>query len=697
MVISEKPTAAKKIAHALDESGAPQEIKRGKTSYFQCKRGANDLLVVHALGHLYELKQTEKGWKYPRLETEWVPRYEVDKKAKNVKPIISLIKKLSKEAEVFVVATDYDIEGSLIGYLTLKYACRTNPEDAQRMRFSTLTKNELQMAFDEQLGGLDFQMIESGHVRHEIDWLYGINLTRALTLAIKKAAGWFKIVSTGRVQGPTLTFVAERDQEVNVFVPLPYWIIVANGLYQGLELELEYSEKRIERKEKAEAVVADVKGKTATVQNVKKRKISQPALPPFNLSSLQSEAYRHFGFKPSRTLAVAQKLYLDALISYPRTSSEKIPESVDTKSILDSLGKMRNYKSIVQAILDSGKLVPRQGKKSDPAHPAIHPTGEKAERRLSSAEKKVYDLVVRRFLAAFGEDSIRETIRADLQCEEHIFYLRGIKTLKPGWTDFYGEYASREERELPRLTVGNQLQITSVENEEKTTSPPARYNPSSLLKMLERESLGTKATRSGIVDSLKSRGYTLNDRFEMSNLGYAAYETLQRYVPQLLSTEFTRGLEEQMERIQGRERSREQVLTSAKNDLLNLLESFKEREGEIGQALVAGLKRFWKEKEEIGPCPKCGSGTLLIIRSPKTGKRFVGCSNYRETGCDQTYPLPQKGSIQPLDKKCEYCGHPMLRVISRGRSWETCVNWADCPGRQDDLKELERRRKKNDQ
>lgn len=688
--------AAKKIADALDESGAPQEIKKGKISYFQCIRGNDVLLVVYALGHLYELKQTKKGWKYPRLETEWVPKYEVDKKAKNVKPIISLIKKLSKEVERYVVATDYDVEGSLIGYLTLRYACKSDAANAQRMRFSTLTKRDLQVSYDEQLSSLDLPMIESGHVRHEIDWLYGINLTRALTLAIKNASGWFKIVSTGRVQGPTLAFVAERDQEVNVFVPLPYWIIGTTGLYEGTELELEYSRKRIDQKTEAEKIVTAVKGRTAVVQDIKKREISQSAPPPFNLSSLQSEAYRHFGFKPSRTLAIAQKLYLDALISYPRTSSQRIPESVDVKTILELLEKMRNYRSIVKTIVTAGNLVPQQGEKSDPAHPAIHPTGEKATRKLTSAEKQLYDLVVRRFLAAFGENSVRQSIRADVHCEDHVFYLRGIKTLIEGWTEFYGQYASREERELPPLAVGSKIEIAFVQDEEKRTPPPSRYNPSSLLKTLEREKLGTKATRSGIVDSLKSRGYVLNERFEMSTLGYAAYETLQRYIPELLSTDFTRRLEQQMEEIQEEGCSREQVLTNAKKELAGLLKTFSEQEERIGQDLVAGLKRYWREKEEIGACPKCDDGTLLIIRSPKSGKRFVGCSNYRKTGCDQTYPLPQKGLIQPLEEKCEYCGHAMLKVSSRRRSWETCVNWADCPGRQEDLEELEKRRKGSD-
>ncbi|MFW9770461.1 MAG: toprim domain-containing protein, partial [Candidatus Thorarchaeota archaeon] len=178
MIITEKPTAAKRIASALAENHSPQEVKKRGASYFLCTRGSDELLVVYALGHLFELKQKVKGWTYPRLETNWVPRYEVEKKATQVKPIINLIKKLSADVDSFVVATDFDIEGSLIGYLTLKYACEADPNNAHRMIFSSLTDRDVESAYETMSDSLDFPMIESGQVRHEVDWLFGINLTR---------------------------------------------------------------------------------------------------------------------------------------------------------------------------------------------------------------------------------------------------------------------------------------------------------------------------------------------------------------------------------------------------------------------------------------------------------------------------------------------------------------------------------------
>jgi len=560
------------------------------------------------------------------------------------------------------------------------------------MIFSTLTEAEIEHAFKSMSNTLDFPMIEAGHVRHEVDWLYGINLTRALTLAIKNTSGWFKIVSTGRVQGPTLSYVVEREQKINVFVPHPFWVIHAKSVHGGSEIELEYSKKRIDTKSDAERIVNALDGATAFVDSINSRTTTQQPHPPFNLSTLQSEAYRHFGFKPSRTLAIAQALYLDALISYPRTNSERLPPSLNLLEILNNLGKMKDYSSMVSRVLQAGHLNPVQGQKSDPAHPAIHPTGSKATRRLTPSEKKIYDLIVRRFLALFGEAAVKEHLRADIRHDEHLLHLRGLRVLKPGWMDFYGVYARTSEKELPKLSEGESLLLGSVRCENKYTQAPPRFNPASLLKLLERENLGTKATRAGIVDSIKSRGYTINDNFELSTLGYALYETLERYIPDILSPELTRQLEREMDEIQQETKIRDNVLSKAKEELLELLENFKSQEDEIGIDLVNGLQRYWKSKEELGACPKCGEGTLRVIRSSKTGKRFVGCSNYSEGKCDQTFPLPQKGDLSPLDERCPYCGYQMFQVISGRRKWETCVNWANCSGRKNELKALEERR-----
>jgi DNA topoisomerase-1 len=410
------------------------------------------------------------------------------------------------------------------------------------------------------------------------------------------------------------------------------------------------------------------------------------------LSDLQTEAYRHFGFRPSRTLAVAQKLYLDALISYPRTSSQKLPLSLDIKGILNGLQQLTRFGPLVRRLLQQSQLTPARGEKDDPAHPAIHPTGVRPTEELTPSDKKVFDLIVHRFLASLGEAAVKKTIRVEISCGKHLFFMRGAIVVKTGWMEFYGPFARLEERTLPPLGKGDEIHLTSVSVDEKYTSPPPRFNPSSLLRLLEEENLGTKATRSEIIDSIGSRGYTSGDRFELSALGYAAYETLQQYVPTLLSADMTRMLEDKMEEIQQGLSHRESVLSGAKNNLLALLDNIRSQEDTIGQALVKGLQRYWREEQEIGPCPVCRNGTLAVVYSPKSGKRFIGCSNHGNGTCDTTFPLPQKGKIIPLDRPCPHCGYRMIKIMSGRRGWDTCINWANCPGRKEELKAIAEKR-----
>jgi DNA topoisomerase-1 len=193
---------------------------------------------------------------------------------------------------------------------------------------------------------------------------------------------------------------------------------------------------------------------------------------------------------------------------------------------------------------------------------------------------------------------------------------------------------------------------------------------------------------------VKSRGYTQGDNFELSTLGYAVFETLAQFMPDVLSSDMTRKLEIEMENIQEGTIDRGSVIDRTKAHLLIILEEFKNKEEQIGETLVKGLQRYWKDTEELGNCPTCGDGILRVVRSPKSGKRFVGCSNYKERTCDQTFPLPQKGLIKPLDSVCPHCNHRMIKIVSGKRAWTTCINWAKCPGRQDDLKALDNRRNK---
>jgi DNA topoisomerase-1 len=422
LIITEKPDAAKRIAQALDAKHAPTENRGRGTPYYTVKRDKN-IIVVPALGHLYTVAQEKKGrGHYPVFSYKWIPRHLADKKAKHVRVVLETISKLAEKADAFIDACDYDIEGSLIGYNILKHACNKREDRAKRMKYSTLTQDELEKAYQRLQPHLDFALIESGMTRHEVDWLYGINLTRALTTAAKNATGRYATLSTGRVQGPTLKFIAEREEQIRTHVPTPYWQLQAKLRIGKQTFLAQYEKARIETQEEAQQILSECKGNDGQVTQVKTRILRQAPPVPFDLGTLQGEAYRLFGYMPHRTLQIAQQLYVSAIISYPRTSSQKLPSSIDYPAILRNLGRVPAYRNLIREILIRPDITPHQGSREDSAHPAIYPTGY-LPKTATGQENRIFDLIVRRFLAVFGEPALKQKTLVTLGINKHRFHL----------------------------------------------------------------------------------------------------------------------------------------------------------------------------------------------------------------------------------------------------------------------------------
>ena len=681
LVVCEKPTAAKRIAEALDERGKPRASRERNVPYYVARYGDSELVVVSALGHLFTLTQSRGSWTYPVFDIKWVPAYTVDKGSRT-RNFVEVIGKLSAGVGEYISACDYDIEGSLIAYTILRYICgEESIKRARRMRFSTLTKRDLQRAFKERTPTLDFPIIYAGKARHEVDFLFGINLSRALTLSVKNATGYYQTLSIGRVQGPSLNFIKEREVEIRTFVPEPYWVIEAEAEIEGKKYPLEYSVQKIYRKSEMDEIFEACKGAEGIIKEINSRRIIQKPPTPFSLGDLQREAYSLFKYSPRVTLSAAEQLYLSALVSYPRTSSQRIPSSIDIEGILKDLSQKRDYRKLAEKLLSRPGLKPQQGKKDDPAHPAIHPTGNLPEKRLSRVQSRVFDLVVRRFMAALGDPAVLRSVRADVDINGYLFYLRGRQTERLGWMEFYGPYLRRREVVLPPLRVGQAVAISRLEGVDKFTSPPARFNPSSLLKLMEEVEIGTKATRTDIIETLFKRGYVLGESVNMTDLGFSIVETIARYCPEILSVEMTRRLERDMEFIQLGKKTAEEVVAEAVEALKPILEEFKAKEKLIGVELNAALRVSRAKANILGPCPACETGVLRIIKSRSTGKRFAGCSNYFNGTCRTSYPLPQAGKIEPLGKSCPACGAPIIRVLRRGKRPMTfCINF-DCPAK----------------
>ncbi|MFN4133723.1 MAG: DNA topoisomerase I, partial [Candidatus Hadarchaeales archaeon] len=631
---------------------------------------------------------------------EWVPSYVADRKAARTKPFIDAMRELAKDASDYINACDFDIEGSVIAYNILKNLCGEEAvEKAKRMKFSTLTAEELRRAYENLMPKLDFEMIDAGLTRHTIDWYWGMNVSRAMSAAVEAVGRKFTKLSAGRVQTPTLKILADREKEIQAFKPTPYWLVRLILHIGTSDFEAEHSTERFWSRGEAEKVVAACKGKRAIVKKIEARTYQRMPPHPFDLGSLQSEAYRCFGYTPMRTQQIAQDLYLAGAISYPRTSSQKLPPSIGYAAVIEKLGEISTqYREIANELLKMPALVPREGPKTDPAHPSIYPTGEKVE-GLKGPHAKIYDLIVRRFFSVFGKPAVIRGERADIDVGGQLFHLHGRRIVDEGWLKYYGKYGGTEEKVLPGMKEGQEIEVKDVVLEEKETQPPPRYNPASLVKKMEERNLGTKATRGEIVQTLYSRNYISGSQISVTELGMEVVNTLEKYCPEIVSEELTARLETEMERIQEGKIEGKEIIAKARLELDRILEKFKNKQMDIGRDLAQAVSLAIAKQYVLGRCQACG-GELRILRSKKTHKRFAGCANYPE--CRQAFPLPQRGAIIPLGKNCEKCGAPVIQVSSPGRrpyrmcldpSCETKASWKKQSDNFNSANPVENRRK----
>ena len=676
LIITEKPQAATKIADALGKS-KKQNLKG--VPYYEVNRDGKQILVACAVGHLFTLKQTVTGYENPVFEIKWVPNF-IAKKGDFTKKYYDAILNLVKKAGSITIATDYDVEGEVIGFNIVKYLC--NQPDANRMKFSTLTPKEIDESYENKFQSIDWGQAIAGETRHYLDWFYGINLSRALMNAIK-TTGRFKIMSIGRVQGPTLNLIVKKERDIQAFEPRPYWQIFIKILHPetGQEIELKHN-KDIFDKTLLEKF-KELKGQTSKAVTKKTTQKLQPN-PPFNLTSLQTEAYRVHGITPAETLRIAQSLYLNGLISYPRTSSQKLPTSINYKTILNQLAQ--EYK--VQDLIKRDK--PIEGKKSDPAHPSIYPTGQKMI--LSGSEEKLYNLIVKRFLSLFCEDAEIDKKNISLDINNLRFSTRGEEIKKPSWLKIYPHQI--KEKAIP--DIDGEVKITDVRFEEKETQPPKRFTQASIISELEKKDLGTKATRSSILETLYGRNYVREKSIEATELGMSLIKTLEDYSPIIIDESLTREFEKEMESIRKSKKTpyekQKKIIEKAKELIQKIFQDFEKHKEKIGQELLkANIEQIEHQKIEnrIMTCPKCQKGHLIINYSKKTKRQFVSCDAYPD--CTNTFSLPPNSLIKKTDQVCEECNFPKLMALRKGKKpWIFCFN-PECPSNKERIEEYRKK------
>ena len=716
LIVTEKNDAAGQIARLLSDSGKPKADKVYDTPVYRFRRGGEDCVTIGLRGHILqpdfppELKfNDEEGWFGVTAEGEVLPadvpdglaRPPYDTKRKPYlkdgidikgwkiaslpylvwapiektpaeKGIIRSLKNLAKKADSVVIGTDFDREGELIGSDALRQIREVAPDvPVSRARYSAFTKAEIDHAFN-NLVELDQDLADAGESRQYIDLIWGAVLTRYLTTA--RFSGFGNTRSAGRVQTPTLALVVERERERMAFKPEDYWVISGEASHGEEEpFKVSHTTARFWDKDAADAAYANVVGaKEARVTAVERKSRTQRPPAPFNTTSLQAAAAAE-GISPARTMRLAESLYMDGLISYPRVDNTVYPSSLDLKDCVRTISKVPQYAPTCKALLSQPKLTATRGKQETTDHPPIYPTGAADPEKLQPAAWKLYNLIARRFLATLMGPATIEGTKVTFDVNGEPFQASGNVLANPGFRSIY-PYGLKKDDQLPELHEGDVCDVQKMDLLAKQTEPPARYSQGKLIQEMEKRGLGTKSTRASIIDTLYQRKYLKNDPCEPSQLGMAIIDALNTYAPRITTPEMTSELEDDMTKVAEGTDTQTQVVTHSRALLAGMMDGLIEHTEDLSEAIADAVTADAK----IGVCPTCGRD-LVVKTSAKTRGSFAGCMGWPD--CDVTYPLPQ-GRIEALEGEaavCPDCGAPRIKVQPfRQKAYETCINPA-CP------------------
>jgi DNA topoisomerase-3 len=694
LVIAEKPSVGRDLASALDgpfqrrkledikpkrsrkkaDDDTNEEVveKAKSTSKSRTRDEAvflesDDYVITWAVGHLVQLAEPEeydekwKRWRMADLPIVPPDGFKLVPRDAKSKKQLKLIETLLKRDDIdrIINACDAGREGELIFAYVYESVfgesatSKDAPKPVKRLWISSMTKTAIRDGFEKLRPGTQMQHLEdAARSRSEADWLVGMNATRAATIRGRAWVGG--VVSLGRVQTPTLAMIVKREREIQAFVPEPYRLVhgTFQPPYQGLWLEGD--ETRIFGDlERADRIVAKVSGQDGTIEKIERKEQSERAPLLYDLTSLQRDANRRYGFSARRTLQAAQSLYeAKKAITYPRTSSrflsgDMVPQLKPTAATLQPVGE---YRAAAEYVLGLDQLplqrVVNDAKVDD--HHAIIPTDiDHDMEALTPDERRVFDLVARRFLAVFHPPARYARTTVITNVEEERFRTRGKVTLEAGWRAVYGVEPDQERQsedeaeggEIPVLQEGQTVRCIAAEIEEKMTRPPPRYTEATLLSAMEtagkliddeelreamkQSGLGTPATRAETIETLIRREYIerVGKDLQATPKGIQVVTMLEEH--KLTSPELTGDWEHKLSDIEHGRGNRDTFMKG-------IADFAKET---VDQIAALDKEKLRPERVELGLCPRCGAETGEIIRE---NSKAYGCTSWKsreEVGC----------------------------------------------------------------
>jgi len=657
LIVAEKNISARRIAQILAGEKNVTEKKDAGVSVYQY----SDTITIGLRGHVVEI-DFEPGYRNWRSESA-TPRHLIDAKTIKVpteKRIVSLLQKLARQADRVTIATDFDTEGELIGkeaFELIRLASKTVPVD--RVRFSAITPQEITAAFSHATE-LDFALAAAGEARQVVDLMWGASLTRFISLAARR--GGQNILSVGRVQSPTLAMIVDREKEIELFVPEKYWQLALLTTKGDETVEARHTHGRF--KDKAEAERArDLTCEPLVVTGIREGTKVDRSPSPFDTTGFIVAAAR-LGYSAANAMRIAEDLYMNGFISYPRTDNTVYPASLNLNGILQAL-KNSLFAKDVEWIQKNRRAVPTRGKKSSTDHPPIHPTAPATRELLGNDAFPLYELVLRRFLATLAPDAQWQTLKVLFGAGGEDYTATGGRLLEPGWHAVY-PFSEAKETILPPFAVGEQLPIKNIIFEEKETQPPARYTQSKLIQRMEELGLGTKSTRHEVIAKLVSRKYVEGNPLRPTLVGRVVIESLEQHADAITKPDMTQTLEAHMQQIKQSKRTREDVVHESREMLHKAFDQLEAHERAIGDE----IRNRTAEEMTLGPCPVCKNGTLAI-RHLRGSTQFIGCSHYPDCTFNIGLPLAQWGFAVRTDEVCTKHNLNFVRLVRKGaRPWD---------------------------
>ena len=615
----------------------------------------NDYKVVSSKGHIRDLATTGQFGLGVDIDNNFKPNY-IPIKGKS--GVIKELKKDVKDSDFVFLASDPDREGEAIAW-HLKDSLGIKDNQYKRVLFNEITHDKVIDAISKPTI-IDENLVKSQETRRILDRIIGFRLSKLLQSKIGAK-------SAGRVQSVALKLIVDREREIEAFVPEEYWKIVA--IFPDYEAELfKYKDDDIELHNEEEANhVLDSLSDEYKVESIEKKEKARKSKFPFITSTLQQEASTKLGFPARKTMSIAQKLYegIDlesetvGLITYMRTDSIRLSDDFvkpAMKYIEEKYGK--KYLGYV-----------KKSKKKEnvqDAHEAIRPTSvlrepTKIKQYLSNDEFKLYSLIYKRTLASLMSDATVNQTTIIFDNNDYKFKTTGSILIFDGYLKIYKDYESSEDKILPEIGDGEVAITNNVESTQHFTQPPARYTEAKLIKEMEELGIGRPSTYATIIDTIKSRDYVILEekKFKPTTMGIETTDKLQEFFSDLINTDYTRDMENDLDRI-------------ADGDLIysDVLKTFWELfEPRVEEAFTDMEK---KAPEETGEnCPECGNP--LVIRKGKYGE-FVACSNYP----DCKYIKKEKVEVVEICN-CPNCdGKIIERKSRRGKVFYGCNNYPKC-------------------